>query len=172
MPKVFDSGVYRDALDDEIIYRPLAEIQAEKLSEISAACNQQIENGLTITLSDGSERTFSYDLKDQSNITMMMSMVNMGAEGYIYPEDDGSCSWYSAKDIAIIYAALGRNKTATQTYHNILKRYILGLTDPQEVLSVQWGQPLTGQWLEEYTYKMGLLTPIIESMGGGGNAGG
>lgn len=167
MPKVFENGAYRDALESEIVSRPLSEIQVEKLAEISAACNQQIENGLTITLSDGSQRTFSYDLKDQSNITMMMSMVSMGADGYIYQEDDGSCSWYSAKDIALIYATLGRNKTATQTYHNILKRYILGLTDPQEVLAVQWGQELTGEQLVEYNEKMALADQQIQIAAGG-----
>lgn len=158
--------------------RPLKEVQAEKLAELSAACDADITDGITITTEDGVERHFAGDEQDQINIDQVLKACNDGAPGWLYQSEGedgqaGECFWCTAADAKRISNGLAIDKTQKRTYHNLMKKYVLQLTTVEEVLAVQWGQPLTGQWLEEYNTKMGLLAPTIESITGGGeNAGG
>lgn len=158
--------------------RSMEEIQADKLTELSAACDTAINDGITITTEDGVERHFAGDEQDQINIEQVLRACDGGAPGWLYQSEGedgqaGECFWCTATDAKKISNGLAIDKTQKRTYHNALKKYVLQLTTVEEVLAVQWGQPLTGQWLEEYNTKMGLLTPIIESITGGGeDAGG
>lgn len=177
----WDNGTVRPMTPDEIanIQDPctIEEVQATKLAELSAACEADIISGITLTTEDGVERHFAGDEQDQINIKQVLDICKDGAPGWLYQSEGedgqaGECFWCTAGDARKVYDSLSIDKTQKRTYHNLMKKYVLQLTTVEEVLAIQWGQPLTGQWLEEYTYKMGLLTPIIESMGGGGNAGG
>lgn len=165
--------------DEHIIQgpRPLPEVQSEKLAELSAACAAAINDGITLTTEDGVERHFAGDEQDQINIDQVLRACEGGAPGWLYQSEGedgqaGECFWCTAGDAKKISNGLAIDKTQKRTYHNVLKKYVLHLTTVEEVLAVQWGQPLTGQWLEEFNAKMGLLTPIIESMGGSGDVGG
>lgn len=157
--------------------RPLPKIITDKLTELSTACESAIINGIALTTEDGVERHFAGDEQDQINIDQVLRACEGGAPGWLYQSEGedgqaGECFWCTATDAKKISNGLAIDKTQKRTYHNALKKYVLHLTTVEAVLEVQWGQPLTGQWLEEYNTKMGLLTPIIESMGGGGDAGG
>lgn len=158
--------------------RPLHEIISEKLQKLSASCETAIFDGITVTTEDGVERRFGGKEQDQINIDQVLRACEGGAPGWLYQSEGedgqaGECFWCTATDAKKISNVLAIDKTQKRTYHNVLKKYVIQLTTVEEVLAVQWGQPLTGQWLEEYNTKMGLLTPIIESMtGGGSNAGG
>lgn len=156
---------------------PIEKVRVEKLAELSAACDTAINDGITITTEDGVERRFGGKEQDQINIKQVLDICQAGAPGWLYQGEGeqgkaGDCFWCTAKDARTIYDGLAIDKTEKRTRHNIMKKMVLSLTTVEEVLAVQWGQPLTGQWLEEFNAKMGLLTPIIESMGGGGDAGG
>lgn len=177
----WDNGIIRPMTPDEIANiqdpRTIEEVKASKLAELSAACEADIIAGITLTTEDGVERRFGGDEQDQINIDQVLKACEDGAPGWLYQSEGsdgqaGECFWCTETDAKKISNGLAIDKTQKRTYHNLMKKYVLQLTTVEEVLAVQWGQPLTGQWLEEYTYKMGLLTPIIESMGGGGNAGG
>ena len=152
--------------------RTIAEIKSDKLAELSVSCDSAIIQGITMTTGDGVERHFRCTTDDKIMVAAALDMVKSGAPGYLYKDGDGVCFYATAKDIRSIMTGFVQHVTKTQTYLSILSEYVKALTDPQEVLSVQWGKPLSGQWLEEFNTKMGLITPIIESMGGGGDAGG
>lgn len=175
------TGEYsQEVVEDEPVIedpRPLSEIINDKLAELSEACEADIIAGITLTTEDGVERHFAGDEQDQINIDQVLKACKDGAPGWLYQSEGeegqaGECFWCTAADAKKISNGLAIDKTKKRTYHNLLKKYVLSLTTVEEVVAVQWGQPLTGQWLEEYNTKMGMLTPIIESMGGGGNAGG
>ena len=178
----WDNGTVRPMTPDEIANiqdpRTLEDVQSEKLAELSAACDAAINDGITITTEDGVERHFAGDEQDQINIDQVLRACEGGAPGWLYQSEGedgqaGECFWCTATDAKKISNGLAIDKTQKRTYHNLMKKYVLQLTTVEEVLAVQWGQPLTGQWLEEYNTKMGMLAPIIESItGGGGNAGG
>lgn len=146
--------------------RPLPEIQAEKLAELSAACDSAINDGITLTTEDGVERHFKCTTDDKIIVAAALELVKSGAPGYLYKDGDGVCFYASANDIRNIMTGFVQHVTKTQTYLSILSDYVKSLTDPQEVLAVQWGQELTGEWLVQYNEKMALASA---SMGGGLN---
>ena len=121
-----------------------------KISELSKACSDRIYEGASIQLSDGSFKSFTYSLEDQTNITSMFMAVSMGATSYSYHENDGNCTMYSAEDIIRIYGQLTTLKTSQLTYFNQLKQYVKSLTTVSEVESVTYGQELSGEYLEKY----------------------
>lgn len=128
----------------------LEELKEEKLESLSMACEQVIYNGAPVKLSNGETKSFSYNIKDQSNISEMFNAVQMGATAYPYHADNDGCEIYSAEDIITIYTTLSGLKTMQTTYYNQLKQYVLSLNDADEVLAVQYGQELTGEYLEKY----------------------
>lgn len=168
----------RNNLEKDLSERlTIEEAIRQKMDELSAACESSICDGITIITEDGVERHFGGEEQDQININQVLKVCEDGAPGWLYQSEGengqaGECFWCSATDAKRISDGLAVDKTKKRTYHNLMKKYVLQLTTVEEVLAVQWGQPLTGQWLEEYNYKMGMLTPIIESTGGGGDAGG
>lgn len=140
---------------------PTIKAKEVKIEELSQACNQTIENGSEVELTDGSKENFTYSLADQANVSEMFTAVMAGATEYPYHENDGACKMYSAQDIVKIYSTLSGMKTATITYHNQLKQYVKNLTTLGEINSVQWGQELTGEWLDNYNI---LIAQATEQM--------
>lgn len=121
-----------------------------KISELSDICNQTIYAGMTIQLSDGSQKLFSYKDEDQANISEMFVAIILGATSYSYHENDGNCKMYSAADIATIYATMSSMKTSQLTYFNQLKQYVKAMSSVKDVQAVTYGQELTGVYLETY----------------------
>lgn len=121
-----------------------------KIEEIRNECNKDICSGMSVELSDGSSKMFSYKEEDQTNISEMFVAVMLGATSYSYHENDGNCEMYSAKDIIRIYAALTSMKTSKLTYFNQLKQYIKTIDSVPEIKSVYYGQELTGEYLNTF----------------------
>lgn len=144
--------------------RTLEEVQSSKLAELSAACDAAINDGITLTTEDGVERHFSCRVVDQMNATAALKLVEQGAPGYLFQDSDDNCFYATAKDISSITAGFIQHVTKTRTYRNVLSDYVKSLSDPREVLGVQWGQELTGEWLVQFNEKMALATA---STGGG-----
>lgn len=122
----------------------------KKIKELSNICNVTITSGLTINLSDNSNKEFSYSTNDQANINEMFNAILMGATSYPYHANDESCKMYSAEDIVKIYSSLSSFKTAQITYFNQLKQYVKTLNTVSEIESISYGQELTGEYLETY----------------------
>lgn len=167
MPLIYIDGKFVQADDTEIVDpRPISEIQADKLTELSAACESTILNGITLTTEDGVERHFKCTTDDKIIVAAALELVKSGAPGYLFQDGDGVCFYASANDIRNIMAGFVQHVTKTQTYLSILSDYVKSLTDSQEVLAVKWGQELTGEWLVQYNEKMALASA---SVGGGTN---
>lgn len=125
-------------------------IYSDKIAQLSAICNNQINQGLTITLSDGQKKEFSYSIEDQSNISEMFNAILLGATAYPYHANNETCQMYSAQDIVIIYSSLAALKTSQITYFNQLKQYMKTLEYISDVQMIEYGQPLEGEFLENY----------------------
>lgn len=132
----------------------VSELREKKIAEMSAICQTQIENGLSIQLSDGTTKKFSYKQVDRENISEMFNAVVFGATAYPYHEDDGCCETFSAADIITIYSAMATNKTHHTTYFNQLKQMLKAKTSARTIASVTYGQELTGKYLEAYNANM------------------
>lgn len=152
--------------DDFLQWKPkedtLIEALSLKLAEISTACNTAINNGTQIQLSDSTSKQFSYTLEDQSNISEMFTAIMVGATSYPYHADGEDCVVYGAQDIIAIYSTLTGFKTAQTTYHNQLKAYVQSLDNAQDVMAVQYGQELIGEYLEKYNQLMAVAQEQME----------
>lgn len=153
---VWDEEAYQKWCEENPAPDALEAAKAAKESELSAACNVAIENGLDIQLGDKTEH-FNYSEKDQLNIKEMFDAVCMGATEYPYQSDTGECRVYSAAEIALIYQTLAGHKTGNLTYYHQLKSYVGTLETEDEVAAVFYGQALTGDYLAHYTDMMAVV---------------
>ena len=100
--------------------RALDEIRADKLSELSASCNDAITAGMDVETTQGTEH-FSLQETDQINLTTALSAVQSGAAGYPYHADGQLCRLFTAAEIQAIAAASVRHKL----YHTTLCNHLL-----------------------------------------------
>lgn len=126
------------------------EKRGQKLKELSSSCNFSINFGSDVKLEDGTTKHFAYTIEDQSNISEMFNAIIMGATSYPYHADGEACRMYSAKDITAIYVTLSSLKTSQTTYHNMLKQYVMTLNKVPDIESVEYGQELAGEYIENY----------------------
>ena len=100
--------------------RPLEEIRADKLAELSDACNAAITAGMDVETTQGTEH-FSLQETDQINLTTALSAVQSGATNYPYHADGQLCRLFTAAEIQAIAAASVRHKL----YHTTLCNHLL-----------------------------------------------
>ena len=79
----------------------LETVRAAKLLEISKACNAAIIAGVDVPIGDRRDH-FNLKLEDQSNINNLFRVVELGGTEYPYQADDGTCTVYSATEIAAV----------------------------------------------------------------------
>lgn len=100
--------------------RPLDVIRADKLVELSAACNDAITAGMDVETTKGTEH-FSLQETDQINLTTALSAVQSGAAGYPYHADGKLCRLFTAAEIQAIAEASVKHKL----YHTTLCNHLL-----------------------------------------------
>ena len=110
----------RYTIEEEPDARPLDEIRADKLVELSAACNDAITAGMDVETTQGTEH-FSLQETDQINLTTALSAVQSGASGYPYHADGQLCRLFTAAEIQAIAAASVKHKL----YHTTLCNHLL-----------------------------------------------
>ena len=107
-------------IEEEPDDRPLEEIRADKLVELSASCNAAITAGMDVETTKGTEH-FSLQETDQINLTTALSAVQSGAAGYPYHADGQLCRLFTAAEIQAIAAASVKHKL----YHTTLCNHLL-----------------------------------------------
>jgi len=151
-----------NVLSNDSAEETLNEIKSAKIAEMSKICHDTISNGVDVELSDKTTEHFGYDDDDRSNIKEMFDAVVMGATGYPYHKDGGSCKTYSKADIIAIYVAEVTNKTHHTTYFNQLKQYIGSLTSMSDISDITYGTELTGTYKEVYDANMAEAAAQLE----------
>lgn len=71
---------------------------------------------------------------------------------------------YSAADIKAMYSTLAGYKTAQLTYHNKLKKYVKSLETVPAIQAVQYGDPLTGEYLEDYNTLIAEAEAVMQTI--------
>ena len=107
-------------IEEEPDDRPLDEIRADKLAELSASCNAAITAGMDVETTKGTEH-FSLQETDQINLTTALSAVQSGATNYPYHADGQLCRLFTAAEIQAIAAASVKHKL----YHTTLCNHLL-----------------------------------------------
>ena len=144
-------------------------MRAAKLREISAACNATIVAGVDLELNEGTAH-FNLSIEDQSNISNLFRVVELGGTEFPYQADDGSCTVYSATEIAQIYIAAQTLITTQTAYHNSLKAYVNTMTGSDDIAAVQYGmnlpEPYATALAEKLAVAQSQMGAIMQRLGG------
>lgn len=100
--------------------RPLDEIKAHKIADLSVACNAAIVAGMDVETTQGTEH-FSLEETDQINLTTALTAVQAGASDYPYHADGQLCRMFTAAEIQTIAQASVQHKL----YHTTLCNHLL-----------------------------------------------
>lgn len=120
----------------------LAEVQADKLAELNAACDAAIVSGCAVTLSDGTVGHISLTLPDQINLSTAQAAILAGGSGYAYHLDGALCEIYPAADIAIMAQAATDHILYHQTYCNHVRAWVKRCEAVAEVQAITYGAEL------------------------------
>ena len=138
-------------------------VQAEKLAQLSAACNAAIVAGCGVELPDGSAGHISLTAEDQINLTNAHAAVAAGAQAYPYHLDGGLCALYPAGAIQAIAQAATAHKLYHTTYYNHLAAWVRRYESAEEVSAITYGAALPEDLAEH-------MAAILEAAGGGVDA--
>lgn len=149
---------------DELNKQKLEAAKASKVLECSTTCANLIESGVDVDI-DGNIEHFSYNKEeDQINLFELFTLSSQTNVPMNYHPDGGSCKTYTTDQIIAIYATASTNKNHHTTYFNQIRNYILSLTTVEEVEAVQYGQDLTGKYLETYNASMAQAQLVLEAL--------
>ena len=143
--KVPDPEPYVPTLDD---------IKSQKINELSYVCSQLITGGVSIDI-DGITEHFSYKDEDQVNIKEIFDLA---------VQDGNSCKLYTVDQIIALYTTTTTNKMHHQTYFNQLKLFILAQKNKEEVENINYGDELTGMYLNTYNEAMTQAQVLLNAL--------
>lgn len=123
-------------------------VMTAKVKEISTACGEVIVAGVDVPVDDRIDH-FNLSIEDQSNISNLYRVVELGGTEFPYQADDGQCVVYSATDITKIYVMAQTLITSQTAYHNALKNYVQTLTDKDVIAEVFFGMELPEPYASE-----------------------
>lgn len=129
-------------------------IRAEKLKEVSTACQNTIYGGMDAETSKGIKH-FSLTLEDQTNLSHAYESVKAGVEVFPYHADGELCSMYTKDDIEKISEAATKFKLYHATYCNHLNVLIRRATTVDEIEKIQYGMILPNDLLENFNSIIG-----------------
>lgn len=138
-------------------------IRTAKLLEISKACNAVIVAGIDVQIGERTDH-FNLALEDQSNINNLFRVVELGGTEFPYQADDGTCTVYSAQEIAQIYIAAQGHITSQTAYHNALKAYVNSLETSEEITAIQYGMTLPDPYATELADKLAVAQTQMQAI--------
>lgn len=137
------------------------------LDDISAKGEAEIFAGTGVTLSDGTSKVFTYNLKDQLNLTVAAITSDKLDDLSLlmpYHEHEKPCTLYSARDILIIYMTLRMMAVEVQTRVNMLKNYIRTINDKETLMTITYSTPLPTEYKAQYDAIMTASMEIMETL--------
>lgn len=143
-----DGSVYQEPELPEPYVPTLAELQATKKTEVSAACEQIIYAGIMVQLPDGPEH-FSLTEKDQINLFGKQAQLAAGADRLEYHQDGHPCRYYSAAEMQQIVTAAMEHVSYHTTYCNSLNMWISGTETAEELEPIFYGADIPEEYQSE-----------------------
>lgn len=139
--------------------RSLQFVKDSKIKYMSYLCNQTIENGIDVVLSDGKTHHYSLTSQDQINIITSRYLIDSGlTEGLAYHEDGEDCDYISVEDMnKIALTGISFIKYHT-TYFNSLRSYIESLDSMVDVSEIYYGVEIPEE------YQSNVLKDLIKQM--------
>lgn len=129
----------------------LDEVKAQKVQEMNDAQQSLIQNGVDVTLSDGTVEHFTLTDHDQTSLVGLQTQVAMGEEQIPWHTSDQSehCKYYSNADMTLIVTAAMGFVTYHVTYFRDLRIYINSMLDKESVEAVEYGVYIPQEYQSE-----------------------
>ena len=132
---------------DPIDELTLEYVRTSKLSEMSRACRDIIENGFDLELRN-EVKHFSLDTQDQLNLLTLSAMAQ--TQSLIpYHADNEECIFYTNEEINEIVETANAWKIYHTTYYNALKGYINALETIEEIGEIYYGIEIPEEYQTE-----------------------
>ncbi len=144
----------------------LAAAQAAKRAEVSAACEQAIYGGVSVTLADGVTEHFSLTEHDQINLFGKQAQLAVGMERLEYHGDGQPCRYYSATDMQAIIQAAMWHVSYNTTYCNAVNMWISGSQTEDEVREIFYGADVPEEYQSEVLQTYLLQIAAMAGKGG------
>lgn len=154
IPKIPSSGEINGNISFSAVFNyvpTIEEVQNNKIAEMNAIQQKTIQNGIDITLSDGTVEHFTLTDHDQTSLMGLQTKVLAGDEKIPWHDSDIStgCKYYSNADMAIITEKAMAFVTWHVTYFINLRVYILALETKEEVESIEYGTYIPEEYQDE-----------------------
>ena len=143
-----DGSVYQEPEPVAPYVPTLAELQATKKSEVSAACEQIIYAGISVELPGGPEH-FSLTEKDQINLFGKQAQLAAAADRLEYHQDGHPCRYYSAAEMQQIITAAMEHVSYHTTYCNSLNMWISGAEKQEDLEAIFYGADVPEEYQSE-----------------------
>lgn len=144
------------------------------LNKVNVACQNDIYQGQEIEI-NGEPKMFTFKLEDQNNLKVLFDIVATHPEVQYMPyhASTESCEMFSRQDIITVYLTLLIRLTKITTYCNQLNMYIKSIDNKEALMSINYGDELTGEYLENYNsiieQSMDSMQALLESYLGNKN---
>lgn len=147
---VKENRIFRAIFEFEKIYS-LDEIKSMKLVEMNNEQQKTIQNGVEVTLSDGTVEHFTLTEHDQTSLIGLQTKVVAGDESIPWHTSDASehCKYYSNADMAIITDTALNYVAYHVTYFRDLRIYINSLETKEEVEDIFYGVTIPEEYQSE-----------------------
>ena len=146
-----DGSVYAEPEPIEPYIPTLEEIQEAKVTEINMMRQAVIQQGIDVTLTDGTVEHFTLTDHDQTSLMGLQAQVAIGVELIPWHTSDETehCKFYSNADMALITTAAMSYVTWHVTYFRDLRIYIRSLQTKEEVEAVTYGMDIPEEYRSE-----------------------
>lgn len=132
-------------------YEPtLQEIQENKINEMRTAQQQAIQNGINVTLKNGTNEHFTLSDQDQTSLMGLQTQVAQGLDNIPWHTSDQTqhCKYYSNADMALIVSTAMQYVTYHVTYYRDLRIYIRS-SEIDDVRNIYYGMPIPIEFQSE-----------------------
>ena len=156
-----DKSVYEEQPAPTPEEPTLDELKAQKISEMNTAQQESIQNGVNVTLSDGTVEHFTLTDHDQTSLMGLQTKVAQGETQIPWHTSDVNepCKYYSNTDMALITETAMQLVMYAVTYFRDLRIYINSMEDSTSVQNVTYGMIIPKEYRSE------VLADIYASKG-------
>lgn len=140
-----------DTPDYEPNVPTLDEVKESKVKEMNAVQQQTIQQGIDVTLTDGTVEHYSLTDHDQTSLMGLQSQVAAGMEQIPWHTSNQSehCKYYSNDDMQRIISAALSYVTYHVTYFRDLRIYIRSLDNIDDVKAITYGIAIPQEYQSE-----------------------
>lgn len=156
-----DGSAYKEQPQPTPVEPTLDELKEQKISEMNIAQQESIQNGINVTLSDGTVEHFTLTDHDQTSLMGLQAKVAQGETQIPWHTSDVNepCKYYSNTDMGLITETAMQAVTFAVTYFRDLRIYINSMEDSTSVQNVTYGMTIPKEYRSE------VLADIYASKG-------